>query len=201
MSTKTVYLSLDEWNDKLKFFSGEGYWINQPKNGNSTFTIQGQGYHTKFINIEKCREFTLPNGYSDLYLAGQAARKTLEHFYIYGYQARKGYRDRRKKPPNWVIEFCEDTEGSYFDFVSAYWFIARRISLDSLYPDSLHVKSNMPLNEPLDWLYNWKEARNALVGLTYSNSNLRWFNDGLKRRVKKIYTDNKFSLFFFLNHH
>lgn len=190
---KKVYLNSEEWKNKIEWFKNNGFKINQPKHGNTTFTILGQGEHKTFINLDNCKVFTLPNGEQGIFTPGEAARKTLEYFYPHGYEAWGGYRKLRKVPPMWLSTTDYNGNAHYFDFVSAYWIIYRRIWLDSLYPHSLRLKSKMPLNDCGDWLYGWKEARNGLMGCTYSNQQLRyWYDENHKQRIKPIYTNNKF---------
>lgn len=193
---KTKYLELLEWKSNLNYYRQREYKINQPRHGDSVFTIQGQGIHTRFVNLDKCYEFVLPNGHTDIMLAGEAARKTLEFFYPCGYEAQGSYRYIRRNPPMWISDFVYGTPCHYIDFVGAYWVIARRLWLDLIYNASLspNVRHSMPLNRTLDYLYSWKAARNAVIGLTYSNQQVRWWENSLNRRryLKIIRFNNKF---------
>ena len=153
MTTKSVFLSAKEWKSRLQWFKDNEYWINQPKHGSTVFTILGRGVHTTFTNLENCKEFTLPNGKTDIFTPGKAARLTLEYFHPKGWRARGGYRDLRKVPPMWLSRDTYNGKAHYIDFVSAYWIIYRRIWLDSLYPHSLKLKSHKPLNDAGDYLY------------------------------------------------
>lgn len=141
------------------------YTLRMAKSGLNSFTVLEE--QTRYINNDACDYFLNPQtGQIEFMLPGRCARLYLEHYHTPPKTTRK-QRELSISAPMFYTGKFFSLPLVYIDIKSCYWQFYKRLWLDIIWPRG---KGRQSLSIVADKLSSWKRARNAIPGLTYSQS-------------------------------
>lgn len=158
------------FREELKFWqnhikpNGKPYTLIIAKRGitNSFFIPELQ---TKIVNLKSTwmegrEKISSPLFGSDHWLAGEYARDWLKYLYPV-FKASGQYKKYKRSAPMFFSGKFLNRDLVYFDIVSAYWQMYKRLWLDFT---EIGMVNRYPLLDIADQLKYWKESRNAVIG-------------------------------------
>ncbi len=148
------------YKEKRKEFT-----LRTSKRGLSSFYVMEE--KEKYTNKQCCKYWKSPGGEENWTLPGNAARQTLQFFNNPVGRISNAQFNLRLSAPMLYIGKYINRDLVYFDIVSCYYQIYRKLWTDTKWPKGQGKDS---LLNSANYLEDWKQARNAVPGLMYSRS-------------------------------
>lgn len=157
---KTIYLLRDGLTQQMEHCQREEiYYIE----GNDSIFVPAE--NTRYVDKTACREWPDLDGEMVLMTPGEAARTELKRYYPdVNFRARKSdFKLLDISPP--ILFSGRQYHGHlwYVDLAGAYASIYRNLTLDCCWPRGY---GDLLLKPVAQRLWNWKVARNSVVGVT-----------------------------------
>jgi hypothetical protein len=195
MQTPETFLPTVDFLQKYRELRHSDRTLRMAKSGMSSFTVIED--NERYINIDACRLFHNPiYDEHEVMLPGKAARTHLKFFCEpVGWLDRRQFNLRLSAPIYFVGKYL-NRKLIYFDIKSCYYQLYRVLWLDVRFPRG---RGTIKLDVVADRLAGWKQARNAVPGISYSNRVV--IAQGKKRQER--YSGNDFynpALWYTLNY-
>lgn len=185
-----VYLPADQFRYEYKQFIKRNDWMRLAYRGlGSFYDVKNQ---IRYLNEDACEWFAIATTEPELMLPGEAARKTIKHYYHAGYTQSIKYNDTRIPAPIYFTGATKLDSAIYIDIKSCYCQMYKKLWLDTQFPS---LTGSLPLRPVAEFFDDYstkiapskfgKRARNAVTGILYS-SRIMFYN-GNEYFIKRIY--------------